>query len=572
VFGIALASMRPCFAQGVVDLVSPAIEQDPLSLYNCNQPADLDLAVGASRVVLVSNCKVRLLDLSGATLDEVWLRHSVDTQVGLVGLFQPSVAAGGGDSGSRVFDPRVHWDAHNERFWIVAAEYGVAVPGWFDQGWLRVAVSRSASPDNLSTDPATGDWYSFVIDVKTDLTQPLGGFPDLPRINTDGETLHIAVGRDLECDPTLSAAGWCPGVDPVPVDQHRTVLVAIPIAPMLSGQMPATPLWSLKLSPGVVQEDSAFHCVARTYDVLPAPQTQHLLTTGLHPQGAGGTQVVTSLIVGTLEPDGSGGWNYFSEVLDLPETAWLEAGGSVPAPGGSVGTAGIVFFSVAYRDGSIWAAHHVLPNVGTPGNPTPGPRLVIRWYEIGVVGGAALLQYGDIDAEQVFGVPGKDPIQALDPSISVNAVGDMALTYTVSGPETYPSMAMAYRYRTSPEGELPYSLMAKQGVTVIDPPTQSDYSGMEVDTTGCFFWGHSMLGLDDGSLPTNRYQSWIARLGLCVDDTWADFDGDAELTLMDWLEFDRCFQRRDRRADVDRDRRHTLADYQRVSEALRHVR
>ncbi len=72
--------------------------------------------------------------------------------------------------------------------------------------------------------------------------------------------------------------------------------------------------------------------------------------------------------------------------------------------------------------------------------------------------------------------------------------------------------------------------------------------------------------------PINRYQSWTARLNLCTDGMWADFDGDGQLTRLDWLEFTRLHQASDRRADVNRDRQHNLIDFERVTEALRGVR
>ena len=118
----------------------------------------------------------------------------------------------------------------------------------------------------------------------------------------------------------------------------------------------------------------------------------------------------------------------------------------------------------------------------------------------------------------------------------------------------------------------------RPGVATLDHTNYwSDFSGTEVDPFGCLFWAHSLEAFDDGGIdppnPINRYQSWTAKLDLCADeDMFADFDGDGELTSLDWTAFTEAFKVGDRRADVDRDKLHTFADIDAVTYALRNVK
>ena len=152
-------------------------------------------------------------------------------------------------------------------------------------------------------------------------------------------------------------------------------------------------------------------------------------------------------------------------------------------------------------------------------------------------------------------------------------VGDLAITCTVSGENTFPLLCMRRRFRGSPPSTLPYHTLVRPGVATLDHIRYwSDYSRTEVDLVGCGFSAHSLEARDelpDPPTPWWPYQSWTAKLDLCVDDMWADFDGDAELTALDWVEFVSLFDPTDRRADVNADRRHDLIDAERVAAALR---
>jgi hypothetical protein len=574
--------------QNALDLVQRGIEQGPLDFYNCTFPADQDLAVGPSRIVLVSNCKVRLLDSAGAQISEAFLRDGTEFDPSWIGLFPPTEPGVGGLQGSRMFDPRVHWDPRYQRFWIAAGEHAEFLLNLpigstvYDKGWLHVAVSKTATPSNLSFNAQTGDWYHFKFDMKADLNIPLIGILDRPTINTDNEFLHVAV-RDLLCDPFAWGRGFCNGHSPVPAEEHRTVLVPIPLAPMLNGQYPALPLFSLKLDPSVVPEDSGMHCAVRTYDAVPGQQTQYEVTTDVHPF-ASAALVRSSIVVGSFAPDGAGGWTYTSQAVPLPESAWffgiLRTRHLQGPPQSNPTTVRLIpgmFQSAALRNGSIWGVLHGRKNVGSPGSPTPGDRYMVFWFEIAVAGGTfALKQSGEIDPENVFDIA---DLEGFDPSISVQADNSVAITYSITGPTVYPTMVMAYRYSTSPDGAMPYHPIVRDGLVTLKPEKTADYSGTEADTSGCFFWGHSMLAWDDGTQPmppdpteSDHWQTWVGRINLCIDDMWADFDGDAELTMFDWLEFTYLQRTSDRRADVNRDRRHDIIDFERVAHALRNVR
>ncbi len=98
----------------------------------------------------------------------------------------------------------------------------------------------------------------------------------------------------------------------------------------------------------------------------------------------------------------------------------------------------------------------------------------------------------------------------------------------------------------------------------------ADYTGTVPDPTNtCLFWGHGMVGgPPDALLPvdpegdrTDRYQTYLTRYQVCNSaNSFADVDGDGEVTLDDYSEFMLLFNGRDRRGDVNADGWHDATD------------
>src|SRR5207302_482566 len=82
-----------------------------------------------------------------------------------------------------------------------------------------------------------------------------------------------------------------------------------------------------------------------------------------------------------------------------------------------------------YRDGSLWIAQAVLEN--------GSDRATLRWYEIRTNGRTGT---GDGSAPTIRQQGSVDPgpgLNAFYPSINVNSAGEMALGFSLSGPDIF---------------------------------------------------------------------------------------------------------------------------------------
>lgn len=91
---LSVAVFEACDAQsgewareGVNDSLTPA----PAVYENCTFAGDNDLAVSGDRIVLVSNCRVKITDKSGNTIAEALLCDGTEFASEYVGLFEPVV-------------------------------------------------------------------------------------------------------------------------------------------------------------------------------------------------------------------------------------------------------------------------------------------------------------------------------------------------------------------------------------------------------------------------------------------------------------------------------------------------
>lgn len=134
--------------------------------------------------------------------------------------------------------------------------------------------------------------------------------------------------------------------------------------------------------------------------------------------------------------------------------------------------------SVAYRDGRIWATHHVfLPAGGTP------VRSVVRWYELTPEG--RVVQHGSIEHPRRF---------YAYPSIAVNERGDTLVGYSRFSDGQYASANFSFRYAADPPGTMRADTVIRRGrapylktfggsrnrwgdysATVVDPVNDADF-------------------------------------------------------------------------------------------------
>ncbi|MBN2663802.1 MAG: immunoglobulin domain-containing protein [Bacteroidales bacterium] len=137
-----------------------------------------------------------------------------------------------------------------------------------------------------------------------------------------------------------------------------------------------------------------------------------------------------------------------------------------------------MMFRSQYRDFGTYESMVVSRSVNTGGDVS-----AIRWYELRRTSGNWFIyQEGTYD-------PGDGDSRWM-PSIAINAAGDIALGYSVSGASTYPSIRVTGRYASDPlntmtitETEIYTGASSQTGVS-----RWGDYAMMSVDPTTDNFW------------------------------------------------------------------------------------
>ena len=194
-------------------------------------------------------------------------------------------------------------------------------------------------------------------------------------------------------------------------------------------------------------------------------------------------------------------WNdpFGADEFTLAGDVDLATASGVPCPGGScfpipvVQNGSTVLLAgndwrgqeTKYGDGKLWTAQTISCDPGT------GVVNCVRWAQIDpteVTPGSStdgVLNAGVISAE--------DGNSRWFPSVDVNACGNMAVGYSISGPDIFPSVAVTGRKADDRYGEVRNEFVTVNG-TESYRSFQSginrwgDYSGMAVDPDGDRFW------------------------------------------------------------------------------------
>lgn len=591
--------------------------------YQYLSSADPDIAVSPTRIVLVTNGGVEIWDRAFTPLfrtDNNLRKGSNDQNITTVpldppepvaGFIEATVAAdttsgfsGAGTTvpdpltGSRIFDPKAYWDADSERFFVVGCErasFQDLLEPTKIIGQLRIAVSKTSTPNTFDA----ADWYFFNFDVLNDISSTAVGFPDLSRTWISEEHLYIMF-RDADL--------LAPGTqrDTVP-----SVGVAIAKASLITGTTPSLPLPSVTILnrdgidcdnnpmtalPDCVETvaETNLHGMARTYGLT---NTSHAYSIAANqfPQRDG---VRDNLVLGALTLSG-GTLSYESVLVPIPsghEFTRLDITSFVPTPesGEAFAATSPLFHQPAFRNGSLWAALHGRPVVddGT-GTLIPDPndnRLLIYWYEIdpdgfpAVGANPSVLQSGVIDPavyqQDLVGA------HAVDPSVAVNSQNTVTMTFHVSSSTKHPSIFRVTRYQTQPAGTFPIFNEVVTGTTILHRPPgaalnrkmAADFTGTVPDPTDvCLFWGHGMVGgppdmllpLDPEGDRTDRYQTYLTRYQVCnSQNSFADVDGNGEVSMNDYDEFLALFRAGDRRGDANADGFHDMLDVLMISDEM----
>lgn len=178
---------------------------------------------------------------------------------------------------------------------------------------------------------------------------------------------------------------------------------------------------------------------------------------------------------------------------------------SVPQAGSAVQLAGNDFrgAETEYRNDFLWTAQTIACNPGT------GTVNCIRWAQIDpkrvTLGSSTdgVVQAGVLSSD--------DGNSRFFPSLAVDRCNNMAIGYTVSGPDIFPSVAVSGRKRRDPRGQLRSEVAVVSGTesyrsfqNPAAPNRWGDYSGMTIDPDGNRFW---YVGEYAGA-STNPFTNW----------------------------------------------------------------
>lgn len=183
-----------------------------------------------------------------------------------------------------------------------------------------------------------------------------------------------------------------------------------------------------------------------------------------------------------------------------------------------IDTLGTRQMNLDYNDGSLWTAHTISYDWNGDGEPVAA----IKWYEV------------DTRTRQVVqsGVYGEPGTSYFIPTIQSD--GDTTIiTHNVSGPDTYPSMAVAGRTEWYDRNKLEDSIVVEEGKSRYDygegedVMRWGDYNGISVDPHTGTFWTVSQyspdIDIDPAAEERDPYHTRIAEV--TFGDGWGHGHG-----------------------------------------------
>jgi len=408
--------------------------------FSATVPPDPDMAAGPDHLVAVVNVSFEIYDKEGNVLQPA-------TSYGT--LFQ-GVNPFGACEGSFPFDPDVVYDESTGQFII-----GV------DGGGAFYCIGITADGDPM------GDWnlYSFLA-----IEDP-NEFFDFPHMGVGVDAIYVGSNEFL----------FTPGVG---FSFLTGAAYAVNKADMIAGD-PIT----------VVRQN-----VPR-FDGTPQPANLHGAAEGTFPT-SGPHYIMTEVFDGIThsvyawdDPFGANSLTLLGDV-DLAEASGVPCPAfscfpvSVPQAGSAVTLAGNDFRGqeTKYRNGSLWTTQTIACN------PT-GMEAVncVRWAEIDPTQVGLPSSTDGVIQAGVFSSP--DGVHRWFPSIAVNACGDMAVGYSKSSTDMFPSVALTGQRRNDRPGRVRSEVDVMAGTesyrSFQDPTSANrwgDYSGMTIDPNGVDFW------------------------------------------------------------------------------------
>ena len=338
-----------------------------------------------------------------------------------------------------VFDPEVLYDELSGRFFAMAAE-GYA-PG--NRSYVLIAVSDDSDPN--------GTWYKY----RFETTSFAGDVFDSPNISVDQNVLYV------------TGDGFGFGANyPVYTFDKASLLNGDPPAVTRSTTL-STSTQSAGIPPVCFDNPPALYMIEHRESF--SNNTMVRLIALTDPLG----NITFTTYNLTVPAYGSPGDPVQQGTSSRPETFDAR------------------FWSCAYRNGSLWATHHV------------DSQVKVRWYEINMNGWPTS---GNNPQLVQSGTVGGNGIYTTFSSITADSHGNAALCFARSASDEYLSMATTYRLATDAPGTMRPMVIQKSSNGPMNGGRWGDYSSVQVDPATGQFWAHHEYAV------SGSWRTWVTTL------------------------------------------------------------
>ena len=395
-------------------------------------PPDPDLAAGPTHVVQVTNGAIAFFTHGG----QLVFQDEIEDSFGFWG----SVGAT-----NFVFDPEVLYDQRSGRFFAMANERSNDGGSYF-----LLAVSDDSNPE--------GTWHKYRLDMSH-----IDNDIDSPNMAVDEDTVYLA------CDMF--------GGD-------KYAILMVPKAQVLAGDPVSGTTELLMTGSG----NQSLGLPQSNDDEPSVPQFMLQSSEGTN----NGVSFSEIRIHAILDPAGSP----YRETYDLQVPTYAYPS-QVPQQGTS--TQHYLFeprfWSCVYRNGSIWAVHHV-----------NGQRARVRWYEIDMRGWPistqtpVLAQSGELDMGS--------GIYTFFPAIAVDRDDNVAIVFAHGASNEYTSIWRAVRSPEDATGTFQSPELVKSSTAPETSGRWGDYAGASPQPGGGAIW------LAHEWRPSSSWSTWIDKVAV----------------------------------------------------------